>query len=527
MEVVKKRLGPSDRYWTMIRSTRLLIALTAIALLCVPLLGCGGGQAGRTSSPSAFDSIKQRGESYLNNSGHELARGKTDGASIYSVSAALDTTGKSVNGQEHVQYTNRSTDNLSEVVFRVYASEAGTGEAPKPTVIDGATANGRKVDARLEGSYLTVSVPGGIKPHGQAVVSFSFSEPVPPAGQEQTDGLFAYEDGTFDLGNFLPTVVRYSGGGWDKRPIPWYGDVNYYDASYYSVSLEAPSGYVVAATGVESGGSGGTHTFVAGPVRDFEAQVSNKYQVTRRQVGSTTVASYYFDKDSRAGGEALNSGSQALRLFSEHFGPYPYTRLNICEAPLDASGMEYSGQVQIGSFLYEDPADAADLDGTVAHEVGHQWWALGVGSDAIGLPWLDESLTSYCEVLYYRWLEGEASAQESLAELADNYSSARADGVPDVVVEQPVSAFTSADQYTAVVYGKGPFFFNELWKSLGPAAFEKSLSKYYRKNVFLNATTEDLLAPFRANSGGSGTVDQLYQRWIKEIHGDEDMPSGS
>jgi hypothetical protein len=45
--------------------------------------------------------------------------------------------------------------------------------------------------------------------------------------------------------------------------------------------------------------------------------------------------------------------------------------------------------------------------------------------------------------------------------------------------------------------------------------------------VFLNATTEDLLAPFRANSGGSGTVDQLYQRWIKEIHGDEDMPSGS
>ena len=91
------------------------------------------------------------------------------------------------------------------------------------------------------------------------------------------------------------------------------------------------------------------------------------------------------------------------------------------------------------------------------------------------------------------------------------------------MVDQPVSAFDS-DQYTAIVYGKGALFFNELYKLLGPAAFDKSLSEYYRKDVFRNATTEDLLSSFRAKASDQARVDQLYQRWIKELHGDEDMP---
>ncbi|MHB8894391.1 MAG: M1 family metallopeptidase [Candidatus Geothermincolia bacterium] len=505
------------------RLPRLLAVLMAIAL-AIPIGGCGGGQTRPPGTFTEFSAIKRRAESCLNDSGKALARGKTDGASIYWVSASLDTAGKSLEGEERVLFTNRTQDNLSEVVFRVYASDAGSGESRKPTIIKGARANGRGAEARLDGSVLSVSVPGGIAPGRRAVVSFSFSEPIPPAGQDVTDGLFAYDSGTFDLGGFLPTVVTYSGGTWDTRAIPRAGDANYYDCSYYSVSFKAPSEYVVAATGVELENNSGTHVFTAGPVRDFEVQASDRYRVATRKVGSTEVASYYFGTDSKAGTRALDSGCRALSLFSQHFGPYPYTRLNICEAPMEADGMEFTGQVQAASFLYEDADLAQDLTATVAHEVCHQWWAIGVGSDSIGLPWLDESLTSYCEPLYYLWSEGEASGQEALAVLADNYWSARREGVPDGPVDQAVSAFASEDQYTALVYGKGALFFNELQKSLGPPGFEKSLSEYYRKHVFLNASTQDLLSPFRANSGGSTQVDELYRRWIAETHGDEDVP---
>lgn len=212
-----------------------------------------------------------------------------------------------------------------------------------------------------------------------------------------------------------------------------------------------------------------------------------------------------------------------MTLYSQHFGPYPYRRLNVCEAPIVDDGMEYTGQVVIGSSLYESKADAEELDVSVAHEVCHQWWAMGVGSDSIGAPWLDESLTSYCEVLYSLRRYGDESARAALAEMADYYTSMRDDDTPDAAVDLPVAGFESDDQYTAIVYGKGALFFNELRKALGASAFDKSLSEYYRKNVFLNATADDLLAAFRANSGGSGQVYALYQRWVKELHGDADV----
>jgi aminopeptidase N len=302
--------------------------------------------------------------------------------------------------------------------------------------------------------------------------------------------------------------------------------MNYFDCSYYDVSFKAPEEYVVAASGIERE-SGGEHRFAAGPVRDFELQASRKYLSIERKVGSTTVTSYFFEGDSAAGGKALEAGCRALEQFSERVGPYPYTRLNICEAPLTDSGMEYSAQVVISSDMYGDPADEGDLEITVAHEVFHQWFALGVGSDAIGNAWLDESLSSFGEVLYSLREHGEKSAEEALREIAEVYTSARDDEIPDAPVEQPDSSFSGDEEYTAAVYGKGALFFNELRRRMGQSAFDRSLSEYYRGRVFYNATTEDLLAAFRANSPDPGVVDRLYRHWIKELHGDEDVPPRS
>ncbi len=485
-----------------------------------PPAGCGGAQEGLPKSSAELEGARTSAEAYLTGSGTELAAGKTDGASVYSVDVTLDVAGKTVRGKERVLFTNRTTGSLGEVVFRVYANDTGAG----PAAISRAEVDGRPADSRLDGDILTVSASGGIDPGERALVSFEFVEPVPPSGRDNTGGIYAYEDGTFDLGNFLPTVARCDGGTWDTRPSPENGDMSYFDCSYYLVSFRAPGGYVVAATGVDLGTRDGARRFAAGPVRDFEVQASRRYGSVERRVGATKVTSFYLEGDSEGGAEALDAGCRALSLYSEHFGPYPYRRLNICEAPLEEYGMEYPGQVLIASFVYDDPEYAEDLELTVAHEVCHQWWALGVGSDSVGMPWLDESLTSYCEYLYSLWQNGEESAQETLEELTDLYVSAREEDVPDAVVEQADAAFEDGDQYTAVVYGKGALFYDELRDLLGEAAFDESLGEYYRKNVFGNATAAEVLSAFRDNSQAPAGVDALYTRWIREVHGDEDVP---
>ncbi|MBU1669541.1 MAG: M1 family metallopeptidase [Actinobacteria bacterium] len=500
------------------------VLFSAASGVCLLAAGCGQPQASLPTTASQMKAARAEAEEYLTTDGERLARGKTYGATIYSVYAELDAKAKSVQAEERVLYTNRTKAVLSEVVFRVYANDPGTGLSGRGVEFDEVKADGRPAEHTLEGSFLEVGIPGGLPPGEEAFVAFSFNEKVPPVDESGNGGIYGYGEGVFDLGNFLPTVVTCPDGTWDRRETPTDGDVAFYDCSYYFVSFDAPDGFTVAATGVETGRRGDAHVYAAGPSRDFEAQAGSGYLSADREVGSTTVTSYFSGEDRKAGLEALDSGCAALEQFSEHFGPYPYTRLNICEAPLsDSYGMEFTGQVQIASFLYEDLEETTVLDLTVAHEVCHQWWALGVGSDSIGHPWQDESLTSYCEVAYSLWEHGEEKALGVLEDLADGYVAAREDGVPDAAVDQPVAGFRDGDQYGAIVYSKGPFFFDELWNEMGELTFEEALQDYYEKNVFRNATGEELSGALRARSEDPAAFDALYDRWIKETHGDEDI----
>jgi hypothetical protein len=506
-------------------TSRLTASVVLLVVLAAGLLaglgGCGG--TAPVTAPG-YARMTQSAGAYLNDSGRELSKGKTTGASVYKVSARLDTSAKTVSGSEQVLYTNRSTDTLSEVVFRVYANdEVSKGTAP--VRIGAVRVDARSAAHTLDGSLLSVSLPAKVRPGGKASISFTFSETIPPVSRSVSRGIFAYSEGTYDLGNFLPTVVMYSQGKWDTRPSPEHGDVMYYDCSYYEVSFEAPQGYTVASTGAQTaGGPSSKVTYAAGPVRDFEVQASNDYLQASKQAGPVTVTSYYTSENSRAGKEALDYGVASMQIYSQHFGPYPYTRYNVCEAPILDDGMEFTGQVQISSGLYESPEDTADLESCVAHETCHQWWALGVGSDSIGRAWQDESLTSFCEALYYLWHVSPEEFSSVLAEdMAGLYTATRDEGVPDAPMDLTDSAFADDDQYTAVVYGKGAMMFDALRNQMGAAAFEKALAEYYARFSFLNASPDDMIAVFKVNSPDPAATEALFARWLHGTYGDEDI----
>lgn len=508
--------------WRRALSLFLALAIVlAMAGVVIPVAGCGT----TTSFPvtaAQLDAARRKANGYLTDEGIELTAGRTSGATVYSLRVRLDTAGKVLSGDERVLYTNRSADPLTEVVFRVYAGDVAARGGGNPVTFDDVEADGRPVTHSLKGSILHVPLPSPLAPGKKAYLSFGFREPVPST--ETSDGIFAYEGGTFDLGNFAPTVVTYSNGAWDNRSVPSYGDIMFYDCSYYYVSFEAPEDFVVATTGIETGSDGDRRIYSAGPVRDFEIQASDSYRSVSRQVGQTTVTSYYTGDQPVTGKAALDYGCTAFQLFSEHFGPYPYTRLNVCEAPLDDDGMEYTGQVQIASSLYGDPEDLGDLEYTIAHEVCHQWWALGVGSDSIDRAWQDESLTSFSETLYALWRYGDAAAQTYLQDyFVDGYLSSRQEGVPDGVVDQPMAGFEDGDQYTMLVYLKGALFFDSLENTTGDKAFEKSLAEYYRKNLFLNAPPQDMVSIFSSNASDPAGVNALFERWMHGVYGDTDI----
>ena len=63
--------------------------------------------------------------------------------------------------------------------------------------------------------------------------------------------------------------------------------------------------------------------------------------------------------------------------------------------------------------IREQRASVEDsLEWTVAHVVAHQWWGATVGNDAGREPVLDESLSNWSALLYYRETHGEQQTDQ-------------------------------------------------------------------------------------------------------------------
>ena len=149
--------------------------------------------------------------------------------------------------------------------------------------------------------------------------------------------------------------------------------------------------------------------------------------------------SLYVQGDEAAGHQVLAAAVHAFRTFEARFGPYPYRRLVLVEAPLvgGAGGVEFSGLVTVASMFYRPITGGGGsgmgglggllagigglgdfvgpmLEFVTAHEVSHQWWSGVVGSDAREHPFVDESLAQYSAVLAMEARYGSERAEQEM-----------------------------------------------------------------------------------------------------------------
>jgi aminopeptidase N len=74
-----------------------------------------------------------------------------------------------------------------------------------------------------------------------------------------------------------------------------------------------------------------------------------------------------------------------------------------------------------------------------------------------------------------------------------------------------VDSFSEQD-YGAIVYGKGPLFYDALRARLGDDAFFAALQAYLKAHRYGIAYPDDLIAAFEETSGQQ--IEDLYEFWI-------------
>jgi hypothetical protein len=429
------------------------------------------------------------------------------GASVYHIDVALSDDLTQLRGRQEVRYTNQEEKALQEIVMRLFPNLTGGALA-----VSNLTVNDRSVEPQLEmsDSTMRIPLPEPLLPGEQVVLGMDFSVEI-PTDESSNYGTFAYLDETLALAHAFPMIAVYDDEGWNAEIPPQSGDIVYADSSFYLVRVRAPDDLVIAASGITIGqeeiDGRQVLTMAAGPARDFYLAANPDYTVLSQQVGETTINSYAFPEISDGSALALAVAVQALETFAERFGPYPHSELDLVATPTSALGVEYPGIMAINQTIYEG-SRSPFLEGTTAHEVGHQWFYNAVGNDQIDEPWLDEALVQYITMLYFEDAYGPAGREGFRESLLARWD--RVDGA-EIPIGMPVEAYPGPD-YGAIVYGRGPLFFEALAEKLGEETFESFLRDYYETFKWNVASGQDLKA--LAESHCDCDLTDLFEEWV-------------
>jgi hypothetical protein len=500
---------------------------------------------------------------------------------LYTIDVQLDLALLTFQGFEDVVIRNRTGRQLADVVFRLYPNARQLNvEGSQNLAVTDVQVDGESVASQLRGpTTLRVPLADPLDPGRSVTVRVAFRGALPRYRDADADpiqqglaqifdvigsgearggdyGVFGAGAGIVNMGLWYPRLADWTTQGWDASDPAGIGDISTLDLANYRVSITTARDAAVVTTGaletqgdVDSPAGATRRTFVAAAVRSFAWQASRSYASQERRVGDVTVRSTFDRAHADRGARVADIAAAALTSYERLFGPYPYTELDVVEAPLrgGAGGMEWPGLVTAGRSLYQPPASLTGLLGTaspptspsqdywletlefvVAHEISHQYWNAVVGSDSELHPYIDECLAQFSAAAYFRDRYGAEREQEVLnRQVRVNYHLHRMLGGADGAVDRPAQAFASTIEYTGLVYGKGPYYFVELRRELGEGAFAQGMQTYYQRFRFRTVSQTDLPNVLAEVSANRPTVDRLTRRWLAEAHGDEDLGQGT
>jgi hypothetical protein len=434
-------------------------------------------------------------------------------------------------GTLDLRYVNSTGAAQTTVYLRLYPNSAiypAGGMTIGRAAIDGTPA---PVRMSVHDTVAAINLAEPLAPGAAVDLTAAFTSLIPTDPRE-TYGMYQFdsETGVYALANWFPLLAGFDPDrGWQLDPPAVIGDPVFSNAALFGVQLSAPSDFKIAAGGSETSATTTDavtkHNFVAGPARDFVIALSDRFQFASKDVGATTVTSYFLPDDAEAGANALTFGARALELYGDRFGTYPYKRMSLVETPLGsgAGGVEFPQLVFLGSDYFADNSDAGSLslDFLVSHEVAHQWFYGQVGNDQYVDAFLDEALANVSALLDLDAYRGPGAAalvlERSIARPYRSYLTSYG----DLVVDSPSEGFPSVRAYNAIVYGKAVLGFRAVRDRIGQTQFDAGLALYVARYRFTTADPQDLLACLNEAAGQEVTA--LWNHWFEETHGLTDL----
>lgn len=205
--------------------------------------------------------------------------------------------------------------------------------------------------------------------------------------------------------------------------------------------------------------------------------------------------------------KSMAFAKEGLRFYSNQLGDYPYATASVVSGAdnLVSGGMEYPTIT-----LITTQSDGQELDATIAHELGHNWFYAALANNERDHAWMDEGMNSFYEKKYtnsrYHLKKNETDIENNTENLLIE---AYGNIYKDQAIDQTSDAFTSIN-YGLLVYTKASKWMQKLERQLGEVTFKKAMQNYYQQWQFKHPYPADFKGAIETSS--QQKIDSLYQK---------------
>ena len=511
------------------------------------------------AKPSPFTSLALPTPTPMRTASGRPGRAYWQQRADYRIRATLDPETHRIQGSETIHYTNNSPDALQYIWMfleqNICSPSSVTEKLDQPPLVflgstfdfsckgfdagltvERVSIGGRKLQPTVYGTTMRVDLPQRLPSGGTVDIELAWHFTVPEYGA----GRMGRDGSLYEVAQWYPRLAVYDDvRGWNHEPYIGAGEF-YLEYGSFDVSLTVPSNYTLGATGTlrnpevvltatqrsrlakarssaepvaiitasEVGKSAQksagqvTWRFTADSVRDFAFAAGPDLRWDASAYEGILVHTLY-RASAHEWEEANRMVRSALQYYSEQWYPYPYPHITSVEGPVE--GMEYP-------MLTFDPRAPTreERQWVLAHELGHQWMPMVVGSNERLYPWMDEGFNTFIDLAeaahYFAGTPYGDSIEVHPLHLYQDHATPNQ--------EQPlISRPVEVKDLFWTGYQKPALMMQTLrYEVLGKERFDQAFRGYLRAWAYKHPTPADFFRFMRDASGMD--LDWFWRDWV-------------
>jgi hypothetical protein len=495
--------------------------------------------------------------------------------SDYKIVASLDTATKSVTGKVEITYTNNSPDELPYVWLQLEQNQFSEnsrammiGGSP-PRRFDGGdsiksvfvNSNGKnsKADYIITDTRMQIRLALPIRPKsGKIKIIIEYSFAIPPGSIARSGWMYTKNGAIYDIAQWYPRMEVYDDvNGWNSLPFLGQGEF-YCDYGDFDYSVTVPADVIVVGSGklvnqkdvltkteirrLDEARKSDKRVYIVKPeeIGNPETRPTEKGMLTwhfkmtncRDAVwacsrafvwdaarmnlpsGRKALAMAVYPIESAADsmwGRATEYAKGSIEIFSKDWYEYPYPFAVAVAGPV--GGMEYPGIV----FDWWKMSNKV-MWFVTAHELGHTWFPMIVGSNERANAWMDEGFNTFIDI----YASDEFNSGEYAPKRDNEFDPLAKNPARDIVPyllspeSQPIISYADAipGKYSHVLeYYKtalGLYLLREYF--LGHGRFDYAFRAYIKRWAYKHPTPTDF---FRTMNDASGeNLNWFWKGWF-------------